>query len=170
MTDRYIVEEKTIGRIAKFGITFSRGTKFYNVVDKHEINDNIRYLYKYSAMDHCEYLNEYNRAERFIVCRDKNNVYWVFVKNKQMNFTTSKSYVKSISGVNYTKQFNSRPYNDLTELEAGCNSFKEAEELIQQMHLIYKKNINKYEFEIVRRVVSLSNNTAIIIPPQKDIK
>ena len=149
MSDRYFVEEKRIGKIRQFGITFSKGAKFYNVADERKINEPIGHLDKYSAVDQCDYLNNYDSAERFIVCRNKNNVYWIFVKRKQMNFTASNSYVKSTSGVNYTKMTQGILYQKLTKLETGCNSFEEAEELIQQIYVAYKKSSNSKSFEIV---------------------
>ena len=149
MGNRYFVEEERMGKIRKFGITFSKGAKFFNVVDKHKINDNINYLDDYLAIDHCEYLNDYDRAERFIVCRDKNNVYWVFTKSIYKRSIASSSYVRSASGVNYSKQGKSTMYEGLTEIKTGCNSFEEAEKVIQKMLEAYKKNDNSKSFEIV---------------------
>ena len=149
MGNRYFVEEKRTGRIVKFGITFSKGAKFYNVVDERKINDPIGHLDKYSAIDQCDYLNDYERAERFIVCKDKNNIYWVFTKSIYMRTIASSSYVKSTSGINYSKQGKSTMYENFIEIKTGCNSFEKAEELIQQMGVVYKKNNNSKIFEIV---------------------
>ena len=150
--NRYAVTKEIIGRIEIMGVTIKKGISYYNIKDKvtgstiiynhHSIQDKVK------VSNRCNYLNACENAETYIIGKDANNIYWIFVKTKwEYDNIENIPGVVLYDNVYYRIQTTTLEYSHLSSLTTGCTTLKEAQELKQRvvgiLVNIYNKNIIK---------------------------
>ena len=141
---RYIVKTHTNRKFLCGNIDW------YIVVDTHTQTDCYEYKNELWAKEHCDHLNKFEEAEKFIVCKDKNSVYWVFVKSIARYMNNISNTVKSDDGLYYVRQPKSPIYKNHANLFTGCVDLNSAKKLKQELCKIDAIEDNKYKFEIIK--------------------
>jgi len=143
---RYNVVIKKLYNLKLFGIIIKKGTTYYNIKDiykdcfvlqKSKRNINI-------VTKQCKYLNNYNKAQRYIIARDKNNIYWLFNKTKYTG-----KVIKDKNNVYYIKLNKHGIFKSINNLKTGCKTIENAKKTLKQVYILYKKekNSNLYTIE-----------------------
>ncbi len=122
----------------------------YNVIDKKGEYTPCVCSNAKSAADYRYYMDNYVQVEKFIICRDDNNIYWIFVKSKIIiegdNVLLDSVTTKE---VHYIKQEQVEPYQDFDDITTGCNSLEIAKDIKKELYEIDKKQANSKIFSVV---------------------
>ena len=139
MTNRFKIEIKKHNKATS-----------YNVRDKNNEYNIYTTLNENYATHYCNYMNNYDNAKKFIICKDGNDVYWIFVKDKSdVSNKTKLHSIRTDDDICYIKQKQILHYNKLYKLCSGCDSLKIAEELRECLYTADKEHINSHNFTII---------------------
>ena len=121
-------------KIVKYNI---RNTESgYNMYKHH-------YTLKTPATEYCEQLNNYNEAEKFIICQDGNGIYHVLYK------TNRATGVITINGVEYNNIVNLGYFHELEKVKEGYKTIEAARTLKKRAYEKYTKNENGKTFKFI---------------------
>ena len=99
---------------------------------------------KEGILKHCEYLNKYDAAEEYIICKDGNGMYHVMYKT-----TGSQNII--VDGVDYNYISYISPFHEYDNIEKGCRSFEEAEVLRDKADKMCKERENRKVLKVVKQ-------------------